>query len=101
MGDGAASAAEHARALAHRGLGDEVPEQGEVELGFAQPVVDAEGLRRERAMAFEAGEARNGAAVTAACEVALPPPAKVVSGDRGAIGARAMTRYKLHVRTPP
>src|SRR5207245_782929 len=90
--DRVARAAQDARGLAVRGLGDERAEQIEMELGQLQAVVEAEGLQREAAPAGLAQETRHAAAVAGAEEVALVLPEEGLAERRWAVGVRAARR---------
>src|SRR4030095_14796759 len=88
--DRPARAAEDPRGLAVGDLRDEGADQIVNELRLLEAVVDAKGLRREGAMALEAEEALDGAAVAGAGVAALEAPAAVAGRARGALFARAI-----------
>jgi hypothetical protein len=77
MRDRLARAAEDARRLAMRHFGNERTDQLEVEPRQLQSIVDAKRLRREGAMALEAEETLDGAAVASSRVAAFEAPTAV------------------------
>ena len=100
MRNGSPRAAEIARTLTVRRLGDEVAEEIEVQMRLAQTVVNSKGLDRESASALEAQEALDEAAVAAAVEEALASPTEKTRALRDAIRVRTTPRLKLHEVLP-
>jgi len=72
-----ARAAEDARGLSMRHFGNERTDQFEVEPWQLQSIVDAKRLRREGAMALEAEETLDGAAVASSRVAAFETPTAV------------------------
>jgi len=80
MRNGSTGAADYARCLSVRDLGDEGPEERVVELRLLEAVVDSKRLRGERAAALEAEETLDGASVASAGEPTLEAPAVMAGG---------------------
>src|SRR5262245_47798834 len=96
MRDRLPRAAEDARRLSMSDFRDERADQLEVEPRQLQSIVDAERLRREGAVALEAEEALDGAAVAGSGIAALEAPSAVAGTLRRAVVVRAARRLESH-----
>src|SRR5262245_50767203 len=99
MRDRLAVAAQDPGRLSVGDLGDQGAEQVMMEERLLEAVVDAEGLGGEGALALQAQEALDGAAVAGSEVAALEAPASVAGFEGGAVLARAMRRLESHRRS--
>jgi hypothetical protein len=96
MSDRLAGAAQDPSGLAVRDLGDEGADQIMIDMGLLEAVVDAKGLSREGAMAFQAQEALDETAVARTEVAAFEAPAAMTAGERGTVVAGAPRGLEAH-----
>ncbi|MFN0244366.1 MAG: hypothetical protein ACKVWV_15875 [Planctomycetota bacterium] len=102
--DGLLRAAVQARALADRELGDEASKERQVQARLLEPVVEAEGLQRERSAADATQKALDETAIAATCEETLARPQERAAGVRVAGGEgtkRRLVRHQKLLRGQP